>query len=270
MTGHRSKRAVPARAAAAAAVAALLLASSGAFADEGDAAEPSVTPYRPTVSNPADLSAPGWLEGEFGGLRTNREDHSGSDSIPWLLKYAFDENHGLLLGGNAYVSARIPGAPTHGGAGDTFLEWKQRFPVADKAAFGVEAGMVAPTAARDLGVGKPQWLINGIFSADLGSAHLDLNLGAAHGGEPAAHVSRWQTTWAAAVSAPLAHDWGAAFELSGTHQSGAAAQSQALFALNYNVSNRLSLDAGFARGLAHEAHDRSVFAGATILLAQVR
>lgn len=270
MTGPRSSRAAPARAATAAIAAALLLASSGAFADADDSAEPSVTPYRPTVSNPADLPAPGWLEGEFGGLRTNREDHTGSDSVPWLLKYAFDENHGLLLGGNAYLGSRTPGGPSHGGAGDTFVEWKQRFPVADKAAFGVEAGVVAPTAARDLGVGKPQWMANGIFSTDLGSTHLDLNLGAAHGGEQATHVSRWQMTWAAAVSAPLAHDWGAAFELSGMHQSGVATQSQALLALNYNVSNRLSLDAGLAHGLAHEAHDRSVFAGATLLIGKVR
>lgn len=253
---------------AAFAIALLICNASGHAADEDG--EPSVTPYRPTVSNPADLAAPGWLEGEFGGLRVLGEDRSRGDSAPWLLKYAFDENHGLLLGGNAYVSMQAPGASSQSGLGDTFLEWKQRFPVTDKAAFGVEAGVVAPTAAHDLGIGKTQWLINGIFSDDLGPVHLDLNVGAARGGDQPAHVSPWQTAWAAAISAPLAGDWSAAFELSGTHQRGAPSQSQALFALSYNVSHRLALDAGAAYGLARSAHGRGLFAGATVLLGRLR
>jgi hypothetical protein len=246
----------------------LLLGCANVRADDDN--EPSVTPYRPTVSNPADLSAPGWLEAEFGGLRTLGEDHSRDDSAPWLLKYAFDENYGLLLGGNAYVGAQTPGAPNSSGAGDTSIEWKQRFPVADKMAFGIEAGVVLPTAARGLGVGKPQWLANGIFSTDLGALHLDLNLGEAHGGTQPGNISSWQTTWAAAVSAPVFGDWGAAFEISGTHQRGIATQSQALFALNYNASRRLSLDTGIAYGLTQAIHDRSVFAGATVLLGRLR
>jgi len=257
-----------AKAIAAAAIALLICCASSRAA--GEDSEPSVTPYRPTVSNPADLPVPGWLEAEFGGLRVLGDDRSRSDSAPWLLKYAFDEDHGLLLGGNAYVSAQTPGAPAQSGLGDTFLEWKQRFPVTDKAAFGIEAGVVAPTAGRNLGIGKPQWLINGIFSDDLGALHLDLNLGEAHGGDQPAQVSPWQTAWAAAISAALPGEWGAAFELSGTHQRGTPAQSQALFALSYNVSHRLSLDAGTAYGLAHAARGRSLFAGATVLLGRLR
>jgi hypothetical protein len=247
---------------------ALLVCCATARADEEQ--ELSVTPYRPTVSNPADLPVPGWLEGEFGGLHTSGEDHSRTDSVPWLLKYAFDENHGLLLGGNAYVSATAPGASKQSSFGDTFLEWKQRFPVSEKAAFGIEAGVIAPTAAHDLGVGKPQWDANGIFSADLGAMHLDLNLGEARGGEQPMNVSPWLTTWAAALSTSLAGSWGTAFELSGAHQRGLATQSQALIAFSYNVSHRLVLDAGGSYGLAHAAHDRSVFAGATVLIGQLR
>jgi hypothetical protein len=251
-------------------VLAVLLSSCGcALADDEDT-EPSVTPYRPTVSNPADLPVPGWLEGEFGGLHTSGEDHSRADSVPWLLKYAFDENHGLLLGGNAYVSAQPAGASKQSSFGDTFLEWKQRFPLSDKAAFGIEAGVVAPTASHDLGIGKAQWEANGIFSSDLGAMHLDLNLGEARGGEQPMNVSPWQTTWAAAMSTALTDAWGTAFEYSGAHQHGLATQSQALLAFTYSVSHRLVLDAGGAYGLAHSAHDRSVFAGATVLIGQLR
>ena len=232
--------------------------------------EPGVTPYRPTVSNPADLPAPGWVEAEVGGLRSNNEDHSRNDNVPWLLKYAFDENYGLLLGGGGYVSAQTPGAPSQASFGDTYLEWKQRFPVSDTAAFGIEAGLVAPTAAHNLGVGKPQWLVNGIFSTDLGALHLDVNLAETHGGDTPPQVSSWQTGWAAAISRPLAGNWGGAFELSGVRQQGAASQSQALFALNYNWSRQLVLDCGAAYGLTHAAHDRSLFAGATFLIGRLR
>jgi len=232
--------------------------------------QPSVTPYRPTVSNPADLSAPGWLEAELGGLRSYNEDHSRSDNVPWLLKYAFDENYGLLLGGGGYVSSQVPGAPSQASFGDTFLEWKQRFPVSDTAAFGVEAGVVAPTASHNLGAGKPQWLVNGIFSTDLGALHLDVNLAETRGGETPVQVSPWQTAWAAAISRPLAGNWGGAFELSGTYQQGAPTQSQALFALSYNWSRQLVLDCGAAYGLTHAAHDRSLFAGATFMIGRLR
>ncbi len=235
-----------------------------------DDSEPAVTPYRPTVSNPADLSAPGWFEGELGGLRTLNQDHSRNGSVPWLLKYALDENYGLLVGGNAYVSQQLPGVPAQDSFGDTSLEWKQRFPISDHAAFGIEAGVLTPTASHGLGVGTPQWLVNGIFSTDLGTAHLDVNLGEAHGGEQAADVSLWQTAWAAAISHPLVGNWGAAFELSGIYQQGAATQSQALFALNYNWSRMLVLDCGATYGLTHAAHDRGFFAGATFLIGRLR
>jgi hypothetical protein len=250
------------------ALAVLLAGSMNACADDENP-EPSVTPYRPTVSNPADLPVPGWLEGEFGGLRTLGEDHTRDDSVPWLLKYAFDENHGLLFGGNGYVSSQLPGVPTQDSFGDTSLEWKQRFPISEKAAFGIEAGVLMPMASHDLGVGKPQWLVNGIFSADLGTLHLDVNVGETHGGVEPDNVSLWQSTWAAAISHPLAGNWGAAFELSGIYRQGTAAQGQALFALNYNWSRQLVLDCGAAYGLTRAAHDRSFFAGATFLLGRL-
>lgn len=249
---------------------AMLAYGAAAYADDADPLDPGVTPYRPTVSNPADLSVPGWLEGEFGGQRMFGQDQSRLDTVPWLLKYAFDENHGLLLGGNAYTSLQLTGAPSISGLGDTFLEWKQRFPVSDKTAFGIEAGVVAATAAHDIGNGRTQYVVNGIFSTDLGALHLDLNLGELNGGEIPPGVSSSQTTWAAALSGSFAGDWGAALEISGVHQRGVATASQALAAISYNVSHRLVLDGGAAYGLGHGAHDRSVFAGATILIGKLR
>jgi hypothetical protein len=231
--------------------------------------EPGVTPYRPTVSNPADLPVPGWLEAEFGGLRVFGDAGARDDSVPWLIKYAFDEDRGLLLGGNAYVAATTPGEATQRGIGDTTLEWKQRFALAEGTAFGVEGGVTLPSARHGLGAGKPLWLVNGIFSSDLGATHLDVNVGAAHATQHDLGTSAWQQSAAACASWSFDPSWGGALEVSGTHQRGTATQSQALAALNYNVSPRLVLDAGVARGLTHHAHDRSIFAGATVLLGHV-
>lgn len=250
---------------------AIVLTGCGAIdahlAHAGDA--PTATPYRPTASNPADLPVLGWLEAEFGGLRVFGEDRSRSDSVPWLLKYAFDEDRGLLFGGNAYVAESVPGAATLRGVGDTMLEWKQRFDAGDAGAFGIEAGVTLPTAHHDLGAGKPQWLANGIYSRDLGAAHLDVNFGVAHAAQHDAGTSAWQHSGAAAISWSFSPVWGGALEISGAQQRGAGTQSQALAALNYNLSPRVVFDAGLARGLTHGAHDRSVFAGATVLLGRL-
>jgi hypothetical protein len=189
--------------------------------------------------------------------------------VPWLLKYAFDENHGVLIGGNAYVRDAPVGMPSHGGFGDMLLEWKQRFAVGDKTAFGIEAGAILPTAA-DFGVGKPAWIVNAIYSSDFGAVHLDINAGGTRYTMKAGSLARWQSAWAAAGSCSLTDVIGAAIEFSGTHQRGAASASQILGAINYNRSTHLVLDAGLGYGLTRAAHDVSIFAGATVYLGRLR
>lgn len=230
--------------------------------------QPGVTPYRPTVSNPADLSAPGWLELEAGALSVHAADATRTDTLPWLLKYAFNENSGLLLGGNAFDRLRGAGQ-RDSGFGDTFLEWKQRLPVSDGVAFGFEAGIELPTAPSSLGIGKPAYVVNGIFSRDFGDTHLDLNAGGTRFTDHPQRASPWQSAWAAALSHPLLGEFGIAFELSGTAQGGADHSHQMLTAINYNASRRVVLDFGVAYGLDHAAHDRSLFCGGTFLLGKV-
>lgn len=195
-----------------------------------DVDDPSVTPYRPTVSNPADLSAPGWLEMEIGGL-----SQEGSDSLPYLLKYAFNENSGLLLGGQS---------------GNTFLEWKQRFQVQEGMSFGIEAGVQTGTNA---------YIVNGIYSVDLETFHLDLN----YGGIRYTQLSQWQTTWAAAISRPINDKFGAAFEVSDQ-----AGYHQTLEAINYNLSKRCVLDFGITQGIDHGGS--GLFVGGTFLVGRLK
>ena len=72
---------------------------------------------------------------------------------------------------------------------------KQRFAVDDARAFGLEAGVNFPTAKNELGSGKTDYSLNGIYSADLGRYHFDLNLLATRLGRVEPGQSRWQTTW---------------------------------------------------------------------------
>ena len=150
--------------------------TSSSFAEE----VPSVTPYRPTVSNPAVLSYPGWLEIESGWINSKATDDSSRGSLPYTMKLAFTENFGVLLGGEAFVDQMdIAGAHTNG-SGDTLLLLKQRWAMdaEGNSAFGVEYGFNSPTAKNGLnsGSGKSDYLVNGIFSTDISGNTIDLNL----------------------------------------------------------------------------------------------
>jgi hypothetical protein len=149
---------------------ALLLAcgAGGALAAEAG----SVTPYRPSVSTPAQLPAVGQLEYEAGFLGAKDGD-ARRDSIPVLFKLAFSEQWGVLVGGDTYVSARDGSGARARGLGDTVVTLKRAFVLDSGTAFGVELGAKAPTAKHSIGSGKADYTLNTIFSKDIGKVHLD-------------------------------------------------------------------------------------------------
>lgn len=229
------------------------------------AEEPSATPYRPTVSNPADLSAPGYVEVEAGGLYTEGGGVTRRASMPWLAKYAFSDRFGILLGGEAMIS-QTDDLGSDSGFGDTSATLKMKRPVTDSSAFGLEAGMKAPTAHGDLGSGHTDYTVTGIYSQKLATISLDLNVGVTHLGLVDRGEGRSQYNWAAAASHDLNGDFGVAAEFSGTSRQGVSNTSQFLMALTYSVSPQLVLDAGAAWGLNPASLDWSAFAGMTLLL----
>ena len=80
------------------------LACAGSVCAADDANDPAVVPYRPSVSTPAQLSAPGWLELEAGGLRAAGPERGTSrTTLPWTLKLAFTPDWGIRVGGDAWV-----------------------------------------------------------------------------------------------------------------------------------------------------------------------
>jgi hypothetical protein len=240
-------------------------ASAGVQAQEG----PAVTPYRPSVSTPAQLPAPGQLEFEFGALAARGADPR-RDSLPYTFKLAFDKDWGVLVNGEAYVHARGEGANANG-FGDTSVVLKRAFVVDDATAFGLELGVNTPTAKDSIGTGSggSDWTVNTIYSRDFGDIHMDANLNETRLGAPAPGAARMQTGASASFSMPLDQRWSATWELSGTYNSGAPSTAQALAALGYMPNKRLAFDVGFARGLTPGTPHWSLFTGFVVPLANL-
>lgn len=248
---------------------------AGAARAADDSDKPDAVPYRPTVSTPAALSAPGWLEGEFGGfLIRNRHADDGVDrrtSIPYTLKYAFTDDWGLRVGGEAYAHGRNGDGSTDSGFGDTMLVAKRRFAIDQASAFGLEVGAAFPTArsALQTGSGKTDWSLNGIYSADVGAWHADVNLVNTRLGAKSEGQSRLQTLGAFALSRPVSERWTAAAELSGTRQRGAPGTAQFLAAMSVALRRDLVVDFGAAHGLNRASPTWQAFAGVTLVLGRL-
>jgi len=241
----------------------LLLASAAGQAQDGAA----VTPYRPSVSSPAQLPAAGQLEMELGGL-SGKSDDGRRNSLPYALKLGFNEQWGVVLSGEGYVSAPADGGRAHG-VGDTLFVLKRAFILSDAAALGLELGAKAPTARDSIGSGRADYSLNGIYSQDLGSVHMDANLNATRLGGYEPGSGRVQTGWSASFSAPVNARWGATGELSGTRRSGVDNTAQLLLAASYSPNKRLTLDAGVARGLNRASPDWLFFSGVVFPLGQL-
>ncbi|RLJ68360.1 transporter [Sulfurisoma sediminicola] len=244
---------------------ALCLCASPARAEE----PPAATPYRPTVSNPAELSAPGWLEVEAGHTRSKGGDAAWQDSTPWLLKLAFSEDFGILLGGDAALGETDAAGVRTRGHGDTTLTFKHHWGAGEDAAFGLEWGAKFATASNGLGTGKQDYVMNGIYSRDIGDVRIDANLGATRLGLETAGMARWQYAGAVAASRPLGERWSAALELSSSYRRGDATSSQWLAALGYAMTKRLVFDFGVDGRLTEAAPNWSAFLGVTYLTARL-
>jgi hypothetical protein len=252
------------RCAAVALAVAMLRPAQAAADDEG----PSATPYRPSVSVPAALSAPGWLEIEAGLQQNHDGVVARRDSAPLTFKLAFTPDWGVRLGIDGWVHTHDD-PDSESGVGDTSVVLKRRFAVSDATAWGLELGETFPTAKSSIGIGHAATTVNGIFSSDFAPAwHTDINLNVTHlggSGQP----SPWQTGWAAAFSRTLTDTWGAVGELSGTYQASYGNTAQFLAAASWNQSPAAVFDFGFARGLNDATPRWQVFAGVTVRLGKV-
>jgi len=242
---------------------------SVALADEAAAPADTdaITPYRPSVSSPAQLPVPGQLEAELGGLRA-RSDDARRTSLPYALKLAFSKEWGVVIGGEAHVWAHDDSGRAQG-LGDTTLVLKHAWLVDDATAFGMELGVKTPTANDGIGSGHSDYTLNTIFSRDIGPVHMDANLNATRLGVADDGTGRTQFGASASFSGALSDHWGLTGELSGTRRSGAASGTQLLTALTYSPSKRLTFDMGVARAFRPTPATTQVFAGVVFPIAKL-
>jgi hypothetical protein len=227
-----------------------------------------VTPYRPSVSTPAQLPVPGQLELELGGLAT-QSGAGRRNSLPYEFKLAFSSEWGVLLGGDAFVSMHDAGGARQRGIGDTMLVLKRAFVIDDATAFGLELGAKLPTARDTIGSGKTDWTLNTIYSKDLGKMHMDANLNETHLGAHEYGTSDMQTGASVSFSTQIDAHWSATWEVSGTRSRGAASTAQWLAALSYAPSRTIAVDFGVARGLNNASPDWSLFTGVVVPLGRL-
>jgi hypothetical protein len=245
---------------------AVLLAGAASAAHAQEA--PAVTPYRPSVSSPAQLPAVGQLEFEAGLLGT-RADGGRRGSLPVLFKLALSGQWGVLLGGEALVSARDSAGARVRGLGDTSVVLKRAFVLDPATALGLEFGAKLPTAKESIGSGKADYTLNTIFSKDMGAVHMDANANLTRLGARDAGTGRNQSGLSASFSTPVDAQWGVTGELSGTRRSGVASTAQALVAAAYSPSKRMTIDFGVAHGLNAASPDWSLFTGLVLPLGQL-
>lgn len=231
------------------------------------AKEPAAVAYRPTVSNPAELSEPGWLDMEAGWAR-NTSSSMTRQALPYTAKLAFNRDWGVMMAGELYV--REDSGAVVSGRGDTTLTLKHYIATSDEAHnFGIEAGVNLPTAATGLGSGKSDWTVNGIYSLDFAENwRLDANAGLTRYGAPENLLDNTSTLYAAALSRNLGA-WTLAGEISRFHQGGDPNSTQWLVAASYAVSPRTVLDAGFSRTRKEGEDLHALFFGVTWLVGKV-
>lgn len=243
----------------------LALLTAGGAAAAPDA--PAITPYRPSVSSPAQLPAVGQLEFEAGLLST-RDDGARRDSLPVLFKLAWSERWGVLIGGEAYVAAHANGA-TLRGIGDTTIVLKHAFGIEPGRALGLEMSAKLPSAKDGIGSGKADYEVNTIFSQDIAKVHMDANANLTRLGAVEPGSGRYQTGVSASFSLPVSAQWGATAELSGTRRTAVASTAQLLLAAGYSPNPRLTFDIGLAHGLNAATPAWSLFTGVVMPLAQL-
>jgi hypothetical protein len=234
--------------------------------------EIAVTPYRPTVSTPAALSATDWVEVEIGLLGSSGGAPPPRDSAPYTIKFAFSDNWGVRIGGELWVRDLGAKGRNINGIGDTALVVKRRFAVNEQSAFGLELGVMSPTAPAGLhgGSGGTDYGFNAIYSTDFAEAfHTDLNYSVTRLGLVTGGASRDLALWAAALSYGINPQWGLTSELSGTQQSGADPTRQLLLAATFSPYKRVTWDFGFTRGMTTATPSWSVIAGCTFLAAHL-
>jgi hypothetical protein len=233
-------------------------------------------PNRPTISDPADITQFGVAEVEYGWADTWQQAGVHRTTIEGLLKLAVLCDLELRWTQDTFVSQAVPGQQRVHGFGDQLVGFQYRLHHQSQylptIAFRYEAKI--PTASSRLGIGSGELDHNLTFlaSKDFGGYHFDFNETAILSGRSGASGFDKNSFTGLAGSHPLHGPLAITGEIYAfTRQNASTAGfSSTLWGLTYNINPRLVLDSAIDVGLSPAAPHKSVVAGFTYSLGDVR
>lgn len=231
-------------------------------------------PNRPTISDPADITQLGVLEGEYGydhmweGSGQRMHDFGGMFKFGLLCDLELRWTNDLMQ----HMSSPGEGIT---GTGDHWLgaQYRVHHQSARTPTVSVryEGKIPLASAAKGLGSGEVDHAFTLLSSKDLGKFHVDFNAGYLLAGRPKGHAFDNNYNFALAFSHPLRGKWGITGEAYGesTLNLATPAYASTLWGVTYALTPRLVLDGGVDMGLTHDAPQAHIFAGFTYAIADL-
>lgn len=244
--------------------------------DKGDKPDlPTVNPYRPTVTDPASLTSPGYLEMEIGGSAQRGGDQTRrAFSTPIVLKLTNSSKrleYHVFLGG--YQSLTGTDGTHLTGHGDITpgLQYLivQQSPHTPDIAARIEYKI--PAANQGLGTGKTDYDLLLLASKDYSKTlHGDFNLGVYQLGRMSGQGYATQYQASGVLNTKLTKTLTLQDELygySGSSEAGTIIST--LHAVGYQPSRVLAFDAGIDIGLSHAAPHYTLLFGSTFFVGKL-
>ena len=251
--------------------AALLLCVAPALAQAPSPPAPSAVPSRPTVTNPAHISAPGYLQFEQGFLQANSSpEFSSQFSLLQATKIALDHRLMLLIQSQPFARSTINSQPTKDtgdlDAGAQFILFDGNENGSQKPTIAVEylhRARAGTAPSLDIGSYTQSTLV--LASGDIPQIHYDTNFVVnEQASQPVRRAQLGQTLL-------LTHNFTPTFSLGGeiwrftqplTHGNAIGT----LWTIGYTPRPNIVFDAGFDRGLTTTSTQWETFAGVTYVL----
>jgi hypothetical protein len=248
-------------------VAGALLAHPG-FADDSPSSDPEANPARPTVSTPATLPPPGYVQFETGSLgATTSPEFKTRIGVNNVTKLAVDSRLEFFVQTEPYVHSTFGTLPADIHPGEVFVgaqvEAFRGRGVWPTISFSyVRRLYESPAPELDTGTYRESGML--LLSDDLFGFHFDSNFIALEQTEGG--IRRVQNAQTLSISHPLRR-----FTIAGEiwHFTQPFLSSNAvgmLWAASYTVRKNLVLDAGFDHGLTKTSTHWEGFVGFTYLL----
>ncbi len=231
---------------------------------------PAANPGRPTVSTPATLTPPGYLQFETGGLGAEKSgEFANRASIQAVVKMAIGNRAELIIQTEPLVHADL-GTRRTAEPGEVFAGFQAVLQPGEGARPTVSVSYfrrlyASPAPEVDIGTNRQSALL--LVSFDAHKFHIDTNGIITEQISDERGVHRLQFGQTLSISHPLLSRVAMSGEI--WHFSQPLTSSNAmglLLAPSYTINHLVVLDGGFNRGLTSSSTRWEVFAGLTYLL----